>query len=189
MEKNEKPLPRPPKTPFGRKRRSEDEEGQDLLADRMAEAAALGNLEALLNEELPDSEHARALANMMMGMTGMLPQGAGPSPARQEQAPQEPPETPAGEAPSGLREAVQAGDVRGLIAMLRQEHQKRTGSGDAPPAQEEGQASEQEGLQPQEREVLDRMIALAREQNVSPDWIILRALKLYLEEYRRTGRL
>jgi 3-polyprenyl-4-hydroxybenzoate decarboxylase len=30
---------------------------------------------------------------------------------------------------------------------------------------------------------------IASENHVTVDWIIMRALKLYLEEYRKTGRL
>jgi len=79
LSKKNKPLPRPPKTPFGR-RRAEPDGGQDLLADKMAEAAALGKLDEFISHELPNSEHARKLAEMMMGMTGMMPGTGTPSP-------------------------------------------------------------------------------------------------------------
>src|SRR5512134_3924390 len=71
MADQERPLPKPPKTPFGRRKAGSEEKELDLLADRMAEAAAQGKLGEFLGAELPDSEHARALASMMMGMTGM----------------------------------------------------------------------------------------------------------------------
>ena len=38
----------------------------------MAAAAAEGKLEDFLKQEMPDNEYARNLANMMMGMTGMM---------------------------------------------------------------------------------------------------------------------
>ena len=194
MKKKDRSLPRPSKTPFGRNRAGEEENNQELLADRMAEAAALGNLDQLLDRELPDSEHARALANMMMGMTGMLPQESGPSPASPvEAAGPEPAERPSPDAPPGVREAVLSGDVQGLIEMLRQEHRKRSGGAETSPAAAASEppaaSGAAEGLPPEEKAVLDRLVALAREHRVSPDWIILRALKLYLEEYERTGRL
>lgn len=193
MEKKDKPLPRPPKTPFGRKRSDQDEAGQGLLADKLAEAAAFGNLEAFLESELPDNEHARALANMMMGMTGMVPQGTGAAPAGPEQETPGPPDASTQGAPPNIREAVQAGDVKGLIDMLRQEHVKRTGGGEDAQSHEAAEAAAQpeapQGAPIAEQEVLDQLIALARENNVTPDWIILRALKLYFAEYKRTGRL
>jgi hypothetical protein len=193
MEKDEKSLPRPLKTPFGRKRAGEDESEQELMADKMAEAAAFGNLEAFLDRELPDSEHARSLANMMMGMTGMLPQGARPSPGVPGGVVPEPSNEEAQNAPPGIRAAVQAGDVKGLIDMLRQEHLKRSEGGEEAPFREAAEAaSPSEATQSvpiAEQVVLDQLIALARENNVSPDWVIQRALKLYFEEYKRTGRL
>lgn len=190
MERNEKPLPKPPKTPFGRKRADPEEGGQELLADKMAEAAAFGNLDEFMERELPDSEHARALASMMMGMSGMLPQSGSPAPARPAQPAQEQSDGPSTTVPDAVREAVQAGDVKGLIEMLRQEHLKRSGSGEeARPEEPTGTAASQNELPAGEREVLDRLIAIARENNTSPDWIILRALKLYIQEYERTGRL
>jgi hypothetical protein len=186
MKKKERPLPKPPKTPFGRQRRSQKPE-KELLADKIAEAAALGDLEGFLDQELPDSEYARSLANMMLSMTGILPQDAVPSPPRFEGAP---PESVGEQAPTGVREAAQAGDVKGLIEMLRQEHLKRSGSDTMPETKIPAQAtSATDGLTPPELEVLDQLIALAREHKVAPDWVILRALKLYIEEYRRTGRL
>ena len=78
MSPNEKPLPKPPSTPFGRKRAGEQREEQEpLTADRMAAAMAEGKIEEFLKKEMPDNEHARKLANMMMGMSGMMPAGAG----------------------------------------------------------------------------------------------------------------
>lgn len=189
MKKKDKPLPRPPKTPFGRKRPAEDDSRQGLLADKMAEAAATGDLSGFLDRELPDSEHARALANMMMGMTGMLPQGeVQPPVSPQEDAPA-PSENAAQDAPAGVREAVQAGDVKGLIEMLRQEHRKRSGSTEEQNAEPPSPTVPVPEEELQERVVLDRLIALSREHSVSPDWIVQRALKLYFEEYKRTGRL
>ena len=80
MSEKEKPLPRPPKTPFGRKRRFEgNEEDVSLMADRMGAAMAEGKLEEFLQREMPDNEYARTLAAMMMGMTGMMPPGSFPS--------------------------------------------------------------------------------------------------------------
>ena len=78
MSEKEKPLPRPPKTPFGRNRFEQREEDAPLMADRMAAAMAEGKLEEFMKEEMPDNDYARALASMMMGMTGMMPGGSLP---------------------------------------------------------------------------------------------------------------
>jgi hypothetical protein len=40
-----------------------------------------------------------------------------------------------------------------------------------------------------EKELVDAMIKIAKDNSVSADWIILRAIKVYVEEYRRTGKL
>ena len=40
-----------------------------------------------------------------------------------------------------------------------------------------------------EKEVLDSLMKIASENNASIDWLILRALKLYIEEHEKTGRL
>ena len=187
MADQERSLPKPPKTPFGRRNAGADEQKLDLLADRMAEAAVQGKLNEFLGAELPDSEHARALANMMMGMTGMLPQESGPLPG-----PTAVPQTgtaPEQEAPvpDEVRKAIQEGDIQGLMGLLRQEHQKRTGSESTALAAAPPPASEE--LPPEEHETMERLIQIASTNKVSLDWVVLRALKLYIEEYKRTGRL
>jgi len=193
MAENERPLPRPPKTPFGKTQPGPEEGGQGLLADRMAEAAALGKLDEYLERELPDSEQARALAKMMMGMTGMMPGGASPVP-QGERAVDRPEGSEAASAPpEDVIRAVKGGDVKGLMDMLRREHQKRSpGAGDVTaPAEAEAQAAQPAG-QPQpaiDRELIDVLIRIASDNSVTLDWIILRAVKVYVEEYRKTGKL
>jgi len=182
LSKKNKPLPRPPKTPFGRSRVEPEDQGQELIADKMAEAAALGKLKEFMTEELPDSEHARKLAGMMMGMTGMMPQ-AGPSAKENKEA-------PAGETsvPDDVRNAVQGGDVQGLMALLRKEHQKRS-----PDALQEQTVPEEapaaKAMSMIDKELIDVLIAIAKDNNVTLDWIILRAIKVYVEEHRKTGKL
>jgi hypothetical protein len=189
MADKDRPLPRPPKTPFGRKTAGTEEEKLDLLADRMAEAAVQGRLNEFLGTELPDSEHARALAKMMMGMTGMLPQeGAAPSPPSAE-TPQQTGSTGETPVPDEIRRAVQEGNVQGLMGLLREEYRKRTGN--EPPAAEAPAvaAPASEEMPPEERETMEKLLEIARQNKVSLDWVVLRALKLYIEEYKKTGRL
>jgi len=196
---NDKPLPRPSSTPFTRKRGSEQDE-QPLTADRMAEAIAQGSLDEFLTREMPDNEAARKLAGMMMGMTGMMPMG-GPSTAPIAPAPvQQPlsPEmnaaeqvTPSGDVPDGVRKAIESGDVNGLKELLRKEYLKRN-PGAMLDASEESAAPPQQqasGMPAIDKDLVDAMIQIAKVNSVTMDWMILRAIKVYVEEYKKTGKL
>ena len=201
MSEKENPLPKPPKTPFGRRRAGEDEEEprQPLMADRMAMAMAEGRLDEFMKENLPDNEQARQLAMMMMsmsGMAGMMPPTGFPAPDQKspveapadnqhEQGQEAGQETPV---PEDVMKAVHAGDMHQLMELLRREHQKRAGSEipPPPPAAELGINTAPTGI---EKEVLDKMLEIAAANNVTLDWLILRAMKVYAEEYRKTGKL
>jgi len=198
MSDQEKPLPKPPKTPFGKKRMSEEErEAQPpLMADQMAMAAATGNLDEFMQQNIPDNEHARKLAMMMMGMTGMMPPGGFPgagaeamqppvAPPRPEQAPDD---TQTTEVPEDVRQAIMSGNMEELKGLLMREHQRRTGStiSEVPPVQEAGFNTAPAGI---DKEVLDAMIQIASANSVTLDWLIMRALKVYIGEYQKTGRL
>jgi hypothetical protein len=189
MSGKEKPLPRPPKTPFGKSRSEEREEEAPLIADRMAAAMAEGKLEEFMKEEMPDNEYARALASMMMGMTGMMPSGGLPAPSGQTEQVRPEEEIPApSQPPADVINAVEAGDVRGMMDLLAREHKQRNpGSGSALP--EEKRTDDMPGLSDIEKETLNQLVTIASENKVSVDWIVLRALRLYIEEYRKTGRL
>ncbi len=203
MSEKGNPLPKPPKTPFGRKRSGEDDEGpqQQLMADRMAMAMAEGRLDEFMKENLPDNEQTRQLAMMMMSMTGMAgmmpPTGftapaeessseasSDPTPEQRQDAGQE------AQVPEDVMKAVHAGDMHQLMELLRREHQKRTGAEipppPPPPAAESGFNTAPTGI---EKEVLDRMLEIAAANSVTLDWLILRAMKVYVEEYRKTGKL
>jgi len=195
MSEKENPLPKPPKTPFGRRRAEEDEEQprQPLMADRMAMAMAEGRLDEFMKENLPDNEQARQLAMMMMsmtGMTGMMPpdresSAKAPADNQHEHGQDADQET---RVPEDVMKAVHAGDMHQLMELLRREHQKRTGSDvpSPPPVEETGFNTSPAGI---EKEVLDRMLEIAAANNVTLDWLILRAMKVYVEEYRKTGKL
>lgn len=197
MSNKEKPLPKPPGTPFGRKKRFEHEEEQaSLIADRMAAAAAEGKLEEFLEKEMPDSEQARTLAKMMLGMTGMMPAG-GEQPSQQAHEKTEQPVTPesgapeqtpsSGELPEDVVRAIQGGDVKGLMDLLRREHQKRAPGAEAGPGEEAPTAhADQPAI---DKDIIDALIRIASDNSVTLDWIILRAIKVYVEEYRKTGKL
>ncbi len=195
---NDKPLPRPASTPFTRKRNSEQDQ-EPLVADRMAEAIAQGTLDEFLSREMPDNDAARKLADMMMGMTGMMPMGgmpaAAPSPV-QEQQPLSP-ETktgeqlsPQGEVPEDVKKAIESGDVKGLKDLLRREYLKRT-PGATIDLSEEAVAPppQASGMPAIDKDLVDAMIQIAKDNSVTMDWMILRAIKVYVEEYRKTGKL
>lgn len=196
MSKKEKALPRPKKTPFGRNRH--ENEGQDdlLMADRMAMAASEGRLNEYLEQEMPEGDYAKKLAKMMMGMTGILPQ-EGISADNRQQSPSpelsEACNVVSGDAapavPEDVAEAVKAGDVEKLKVLLAREKQMRTPDSDNK-VEVSGSAEEYEPAPSMlEKDTLDALIRIASENNLTIDWLMARALKLYLEEYKRTGRL
>jgi predicted amidohydrolase YtcJ len=200
MSQNEKPLPKPPSTPFTRKRAGgHDEEQEPLTADRMAQAMAEGKLDEFLQKEMPDNEAARKMATMMMGMTGMMPMGgppmAPPSPAQQQSSPA--PDmnaaaqiSPPGEVPEDVRKAIESGDVKGLKELLRREYLKRTPGATLDTGEEAAAPPPQaSGMPVIDKELIDAMIQIAKENSVTMDWMILRAIKVYVEEYRKTGKL
>jgi len=199
MSNQEKPLPKPPTTAFGRKKPSESgEEQQSLLADRMAAAMAEGKLDEFMKQEMPDNEYARNLASMMMGMTGMMmPQGFQPAATPNNQAPQptsledtEQMALSTTEVPEEVRNAIMGGDVQGLMEMLRKEHQKRNPDAhvDVPQPAEQEPAAKQ-GMPAIDKELIDALVKIAQDNSVSLDWIILRAIKVYVQEYQKTGKL
>jgi len=196
MTEKQKPLPRPPRKGFGPKRGPAA--GEALSADKMAAAMARGKLDEYLSQEFQGNEQAQQLAKMMMGMTGMsgmMPPG-GPD--------AEPPGTggdPAGppEVPEDIQQASLAGDMGQLMTLLKREHEKRSGGVQEPAekgAPEKSHTAKEETAPPStdppallDRESIDRLIRIASENNVSLDWVIARAIKLYVRDYKLTGRV
>ncbi|GAB4410873.1 MAG: hypothetical protein OHK0032_06660 [Thermodesulfovibrionales bacterium] len=197
MPRKKKHLPVPPKTPFGRNRLyDESQKDVSLTADRMAEAMAEGRIEDFFQSELPQGEHAKKLASMMLTIMGMtLPaHTASANPASEGERHQEgvsdgiKTET----IPEEVVDAAQSGDVRGLMEMLKKEHEKRMGHShgktlEEKPSEEFRHASESISIQ--EKDVLDKLIKIASKNRLDVNWLIFRAIKLYVEEYEKTGRL
>jgi hypothetical protein len=200
MTKKENPLPKPPNSAFGRKNRFEQPDDQSaLIADRMAGAMAEGKLDEFIKQEIPDNEYARKLASMMMGMTGMLPMGEAPTaPTPVEQQPQASESVPAGqvlptaeiptEVLEDVRKAIEGGDVKHLMKLLQQEHNKRT-PGSEPATTEEVVTTPQPGQPAIDKDQVDALLQIAKDNSVSVDWLILRAIKVYVQEYQKTGKL
>jgi hypothetical protein len=189
MSERKRPLPHPKKTAFGRRSSLEGEGKPSLIADDIVRAAAEGSLEKLFGKEIPDTEQARALVSMMMGMSGMS------SFASAETKGGDVPPSQPGEISRPSEDVVRAaesGDVSGLMGLLRQEHQKRSGNSGQTDASEA--SCRKEGADPSvkptvEKEVIDGLLAIASENQLALDWIVLRALKVYVRTYRDTGRL
>jgi hypothetical protein len=181
MPRKEKPLPMPPSARGKAGRFSEEEEASPLTADRIAKAISDGKLDDFLKTEIPDNEYAGKLVSMMMSMTGMMP----PVSPQGDMPPEVKPGLP--EVPEDLREAADAGHTEKIAEILKREHEKRSGAAGSASEQEEQPAvSEQTTF---EKTILDALLKIASENGVTPDWIIARALKLYVREYRETGRL
>ncbi len=188
-DREDSPLPQPPKTPFGRDKWGFDREGEQqgpMLADRMAMAAAQGRLEEFIKTNIPDSDHARALAMMVFGMSGMadiaIPKSSTNNDQPLDMTPQDNPATPP---PEEMLKAVGSGDIHRVKEMLKEEYLRRSGPiTDAPL----GAGS---SIQPteEERDLLQRLQRIALDNKTSTDWLMMRALKLYIEDYERTGRL
>ena len=90
--------------------------------------------------------------------------------------------------------AIQGGDVKGLMDILRQEHLKRSPetavSGPAETVSSPAAMPSQPGSMPTiDKELIDAVIQIAKDNSVTMDWIILRAIKVYVEEFRKTGKL
>jgi hypothetical protein len=189
MSDKEESLPKPPSSPFGRKRQPQENEADvPLMADRIALAAAEGRLEEFIEREIPEGEHAKKLVSMMMGMTGVLQGEASEAFPGGEPCPGAAC-TPSAEPPEDVLKAVHSGDVQMLMGLLERERRKR--SPDEQAGARVGDASGGPAVEKCsiEKETVDLLIKIAADNDLSLEWIVLRALRVYAEEYRKTGRL
>ena len=206
MSESNRPLPTPPRSRFGRDSQEESGPASGMISDRMALAAAEGRLEEFLQHEIPEGDHARNLAMMMMGMSGMMPMEipAEPPLAVSAHSPAPPPSDAqtnvSPEVPPEVLAAIEQGDVANLMGILRAEHAKRNGLGAAeggsqqsPTAPAAAQSSAPSGAPPAgagiDTAIIDELLRISADNDVTVDWLMLRAVKLYVGEYRKTGRL
>ncbi|MEK6673646.1 MAG: hypothetical protein AABY42_09285 [Nitrospirota bacterium] len=184
MPKREKPLPRPKKTPFGVVRDHDDDEGETpLTADRMMLAMSEGKLDEFLDSELPGNQYARALADMMMGMTGMLPSFNAAQSVKQEEG-----RDNAGQ-PAGF--GVSSGGSEEVSSILKKQFEEGR---PAPDTSSSGDSSFHPELQGSmhgsiDKQTLEDFINIAKENHLSIDWLMLRAVRLFVQDYKKTGRL
>ncbi|MGE5894468.1 MAG: hypothetical protein ACM34I_10470 [bacterium] len=195
MAENERPLPEPPRTPFGQKKTAE-EKNPFLLADRMAMALAEGRLDEFLEQEMPGNEKTRKLARLMMGLTGMAPpeglfkedeSSSGHVEGGTETAGAIHEKSSAVNPPEDIMQAAHEGNVQELVELLQREVGRETATPEMDPGEaRETAPSASAGI---EKEIVDQLIAIGADNNLSLDWLVLRALKVYVEAYRKTGRL
>ncbi len=183
MKKKERPLPEPSKRAFGREGRYEDMEKKPLLADEIALASAEGRLGDFLKREVPDNDYAKSLVSIMMDMTGMTSNATPPDSAGVA-VPKDEVVNPSGP-PEDVIAAVHKGDAEELKKLLEREHKKRS-TGEEAVAERQPETPSKPAV---EKEVIETLIKIASDNDVSLDWLTLRALKLYVQEYQRTGRL
>jgi hypothetical protein len=90
--------------------------------------------------------------------------------------------------PQEILKAVRSGDVKSLTELLAREHRKRMPDATASKISEENTARflEQPGI---EKELIEQMMKIAADNSLTPDWVLIRALKVYVREYQRTGQL
>lgn len=213
MSKKEKPLPRPPRRPFGPggrpgKRSEEPEQGRegspsannrladDLLADEMYGAMAGGELEEFLKKKFGGSEQAMKLAELMLGLSGMIPPGpqdmkvSSGAGVQREEAPTSGELT--AKAPPEIIEAAGRGDTDALIGLLKKEQEKLSAAV-KPGIRKKGKRKLMEPAgkpgRHMEKAVLEQIARIASENGVSLDWVVARALALYVRDYLSTGRL
>ncbi|MFC1769914.1 hypothetical protein ACFLZI_02510, partial [Nitrospirota bacterium] len=166
MSNKDKPLPRPPQTPFGKKRCFKNEElSEEALSDKMdiAMADIGGTLPKEVNVPQNEQEHLDVTI-------------------------------PTGLPDEELINAVMSGDVELLTRLLKKEHAKSQGS--PAPETATSEQSTPEDLpkddytlsdeEPSttnssiEKHTMMKLFKIASENDVSVDWIINRALKLYV---------
>jgi hypothetical protein len=196
MSKKKKSLPTPSKTPFGRKRYLEESNREEhLMADQIARALAEGKLNEYLQNELPDSEYAVKLAEMMMGMTGIVPtkdvsaqsdKDDGKKPKKRLSEKVTSPQIP----PHDVLRAARTGDIKGLTQLLEREHKKQHTKSKKRRVKTEKPHSVLSHTTPAvEKELIDQLIKIASDNNISLDWLVFRAVSQYVFEYQKTGKL
>lgn len=191
MADKKEPLPQPPRSGFGARDRLESgTQSAPLSADKMAAAMAAGKFEEYLSAQFKDNEQAKALARMMMEMSGMG--GLGRMAVASDSEENVP------EVSQEIVGAAASGDLKGLVDLLASEQRRR--SGEPEPVTGSETPADGDQTEPAEMErgaddafldqtTLDQLIRIASENNVSVDWVMARAVKLYVRDYKLTGRI
>jgi len=134
---------------------------------------------------------------------GFVPPSAARTPEARESENSESGEEIKGIVPSEeIMKATMSGDVKKLTALLKEaaagmgggsdknsQHRVSDGAGAQESASDNDAqpAGTSDGYM--EKQQLEMLIRMASENGVSVDWIINRAIKLYLQDYQNTGRM
>lgn len=194
----ERPLPRPPRKKAERGFSGREEAG-GLMFDKLQEAVAQGRVEEFMEENMPEGQYSRKLAEMMMGMSG-APLALRPERPEEGNGPgMKEAERPTLKVPKDVLQAAMEGNVNTLSDLLKREQghpaaptrRKKSappsGEGKALPGEKEGREEKNGSLL--EKEVIDSLLEISVDNNLPMDWLIYRALKLYIKKYRETGQL
>lgn len=189
MPKKKKQLPEPPGGPFSRRRPFSGTDSPET-SDRLTAALAEGRLEEFMEKEFGDVPHAKDLAMMMLGATGMMPAGATSKVEKKKTSGKKPAartsKRSSEKSPEASEEVLKAageGDVKKLGNLLSQELRKRSGGGEATQKEESTRETYIDKAD------IDTLLQVAAENNVPVDWVLARAIKLYARDYRTTGRI
>lgn len=181
MNRKKRELPEPPGGPFGRKRRFGERVEAPGTADRLAAAMMEGRVEEFIEEEFGDIPHAKELAMMMLGATGMMPAAAkSKSGGKSATGKKKPGKSP--EAPEEVMKAAEGGDIQKLGNLLAEELRNRSGGVEA-------HREDSPKGKDFDRADIDTLLEIAAKNNVSIEWVFARAIKLYARDYRTTGRI
>lgn len=212
MPKKKRVLPEPP----GRRAPLGGPEKEGLIFDGLQEALAGGKLEEFMKENIPEGKYARKLTEMMMGMSGLsMPEEKKEIPVEEGKSAETRPGGMEMKLPEDIFRAAHEGDVQTLSRLLMREQGKgksappekgRKGK-KGPAVSPEGQpantgepkggilmsgpgVSEEAGEQSLiEKEIIDSLFEISVDNGLQMDWLIQRALKLYVKKYRETGQL
>lgn len=186
MPTKKRQLPEPPGGPFGRRRPFEERIEAPQTADRLTAALMEGRVEEFMDKEFGDVPHAKELAMMMLGATGMMPSSVKTKAEKtaSEKKPVGKGKKKSGEppkAPEKVMRAAEKGDLETLGNLLADELRKRSGS--------EGPKKKSPKETYFDKADIDIILEIAAKNNVSVDWVIARAIKLYARDYRTTERI
>lgn len=162
----------------------------------MAEAAAKGRMDEYISENFGESGNARRLLEMMMGMTGMAPPQSRTRAVRKGKS-KDAPTGGKANVPKDVLAAASCGNVGELMNLLKREQENKSGRKEVSPETtvKEGKKTVRKKTAQDkdqgfiEKQVLDQLINIASENNVTVDWLISRAISLYVRDYRTTGRM
>ena len=164
MQKKKGQLPEPPSGPFSRKKTFAEDTGAPQMADRLTAAMMEGRGEEFMDEEFGDIPGAKQLAMMMLGATGMSPSSISPRKSAEKN--------------TEAKASAKKPDAKAAGKNAKASAKAKTKAESAGAGEQNFNKAD-----------LDTLMQIAAENNVSFDWVMARAVKLYARDYRTTGRI